>query len=737
MKNDHTAATPMSTMIRVLVASFFLFISICPVQAQWVQTNGPNTGNVHAFTLAGPHLLAGTDGGVYRSTDNGLTWTASSAGMKFPVVNSLLGTPYIDTSWTVQVIAALASNGVLVFAGSWLGGVFRSTDNGVHWTAVNNGLMRTDNIPASIGVIAFAGNYVFAGTSSVDRLSASLYRSDDNGAHWTPVQTGLPWPIVVNSIVVVDTNIFIGSSSRGVYRSNLDGTQWVEVNTGITNKYIVSLTASGMNLYASAEQGMFLSSNRGASWTKLASTNIYSTSIIASASILFASTSYNGIFRSTDNGATWTASNTGLADTSMNTLFVSGSTLIAGARKGIFRSTDNGGHWTGNNTGLCNAHVVALVASGAELYAATTDDIYRSTSNGENWIKVFNGNQYTTLYDLAVSGSSIFAGTNTGVYRSMDNGATWTETNTGLKLKAETAEEWDMSAELLGVSGSTIFAGLTDYFHYSGSLYRSTDNGASWARTGTDLIKYQGFSLADFGTDLYYVGQFLFKSADNGVTWTKAPTSSESYVSKLLAVSPPFLYVGTFSDGVYRIYKDGINLADFRTGLPQYCGVDAIAATESYIVTSLGADIAVTTNTSTKWFNAGSTNSPVTKLVISGGYVYAATAQSGVWKRPLSELLTSMKGSANHVPEKITLAQNYPNPFNPSTTIAFSLPSRSFVTLKVFDVMGRDVATLASEEMAAGNYSRQWNASAFPSGVYFYRIQAGGFVQTKKLLLVR
>jgi hypothetical protein len=83
------------------------------------------------------------------------------------------------------------------------------------------------------------------------------------------------------------------------------------------------------------------------------------------------------------------------------------------------------------------------------------------------------------------------------------------------------------------------------------------------------------------------------------------------------------------------------------------------------------------------------------------------------------------------------LDQNYPNPFNPSTTFSFTLPSRSFVSLKVFDLIGREVENLLSEEMQAGKHYRRWNASEFPSGIYFYRIQAGSFSETRKLVLLK
>jgi glucuronoarabinoxylan endo-1,4-beta-xylanase len=98
---------------------------------------------------------------------------------------------------------------------------------------------------------------------------------------------------------------------------------------------------------------------------------------------------------------------------------------------------------------------------------------------------------------------------------------------------------------------------------------------------------------------------------------------------------------------------------------------------------------------------------------------------------------TGVKPFDSSVPQRFGLEQNYPNPFNPSTTITFGLPSKSSVLLEVFDMMGREVATLVNEELAAGNHYRQWNASNISSGVYFYRLQSDSFVETRKLILLR
>jgi hypothetical protein len=138
------------------------------------------------------------------------------------------------------------------------------------------------------------------------------------------------------------------------------------------------------------------------------------------------------------------------------------------------------------------------------------------------------------------------------------------------------------------------------------------------------------------------------------------------------------------------------------------------------------------------------TNTDVHSLVVVGNYLLAGT-NDGVWKRSLPEMITSVIALSTALPKHFNLKQNYPNPFNPATTISFELPSTSFVSLKVFDRLGREVATLISGELSAANYAYKWNAESLPSGVYFYRMSAkpisgdrnDSFIDTKKLILLK
>ncbi|MBI2430336.1 MAG: T9SS type A sorting domain-containing protein [Ignavibacteriales bacterium] len=98
---------------------------------------------------------------------------------------------------------------------------------------------------------------------------------------------------------------------------------------------------------------------------------------------------------------------------------------------------------------------------------------------------------------------------------------------------------------------------------------------------------------------------------------------------------------------------------------------------------------------------------------------------------------TSVTVLPSTIPNAFALHQNYPNPFNPSTKIRFVVPVFGFVSLKVYDLLGREVATLVKEEKRAGSYEVQWNAIGFSSGIYFYKLQSGNFVEIKRMVMIK
>jgi hypothetical protein len=121
--------------------------------------------------------------------------------------------------------------------------------------------------------------------------------------------------------------------------------------------------------------------------------------------------------------------------------------------------------------------------------------------------------------------------------------------------------------------------------------------------------------------------------------------------------------------------------------------------------------------------------------------LYSSRCSRTMGQLPVQLILTGVTTTGvedvdNQIPTTFSVSQNYPNPFNPSTTIQYQLPKVATVSLKVFNTLGEEVSVLVNEYKEAGTYQARWNANT-PSGIYFYRIQAGGYVETRKMILLR
>ena len=241
-------------------------------------------------------------------------------------------------------------------------------------------------------------------------------------------------------------------------------------------------------------------------------------------------------------------------------------------------------------------------------------------------------------------------------------------------------------------------------------------------------------------------------SSDHGTTWDDANSGLIDYNVTSFALSDSNLFAGT-GDGVFLSTNNGSNWRQVSKGLPKdfydtthYVSINNLCVYhdktgKTYLfATHLGHDytsIYLSTNDGANWTTIYLNWGAVNALAVSSEYLYAGTNGWGVWRIPLSDIITEVEDEPNTVAKSFELKQNYPNPFNPTTTIAFEIPKSSFVNLKVYDVLGRKVATLVNEEKPAGGYDVNFNEANLSSGIYFYKIQAGSFVQTKKMILLK
>ena len=276
--------------------------------AQWVKISNDFGGEVQCFAAIGNDLFVGSDGGgVFVSTDNGMHWSASSAGLSNKKVHGLL-----------------ASSGELLAGTS--GGVYLSTNNGSAWLPLNAGLADTTTVHA----LLLNGTTLYAGTSG------GVYRALQ-GANWEKIDTGFTDDYYVNTFIMSDTNLLAGTFVFGVWRSTDNGSHWDQSNSGLTKSDMHSFAEFNNELYVVTDGAkMFVSDDNGHSWGEVPVTfqagslnNLlsYSSPVFGKNQLFVASD--NGVYRTVDKAVNWTNLSTGLTNLDARILFQNSGFLFA------------------------------------------------------------------------------------------------------------------------------------------------------------------------------------------------------------------------------------------------------------------------------------------------------------------------------------------------------------------------------------------------------------------------
>jgi photosystem II stability/assembly factor-like uncharacterized protein len=645
------------------------FIIILQAQAQWIEkNNGLYGGNVTVLAASGDGLFAGTfGGGVFRSTNNGISWTSSNTGL---------------TNLNIQSFAVV---GVNVFVGT-VGGIFRSTDNGANWSASNSGLTNT-----KVESLTVSGGNLFAGTRG-----GGVFRSTDNGANWSASNSGLT-NTKVESLTVSGSNLFAGTSGGGFFLSTDNGESWTLTSTISTSSgpdftFFTFLVASGNTLFAGVNGKVFRSTDNGVSFVSTGLENIQ-------ALVVNGSTVIADGFQSTDNGINWTAIPGG--GIGANSFVVSGSDLLAGTSSGIFRSTNNGESWTDSNSGLANVNAGSLASSGSNLFVGTYGNgVFRSTDNGASWTFTNTGVTNTGIQSLLVSGSNLFAGTIGGLFRSIDSGGNWTASGTGLTSDDVTS---------LWANGSILFAGT------GMGIFRSTNNGANW--DAVDLnIKYAWTFVAN-GPNLF-AGTYsdgLFRSTDNGLNWTLASNGLASLKVRSLVAVGNNIFAGTFGGGVFRSADNGASWIASSTGLTNSgTYVRALVVSGSNLFAGTSSGVFHSSDNGANWTNTGLTDQDIQSLVVSGGNLFAGTTFSGVWSRSLSDFSRKDQSISFGAPED----KMFGDPTfilsaisNSSLPVSYTSSNTSVATISgnTVSIVGAGSTTITANQVGNSEYNPATN----------------------------
>jgi photosystem II stability/assembly factor-like uncharacterized protein len=313
----------------------------------------------------------------------------------------------------------------------------------------------------------------------------------------------------------------------------------------------------------------------------------------------------SGIFRSTDSGTSWSASNSGLTDFSIYSSAKIGDNILVGTEAGIFRSTNNGASWNNVYSGV----VYSFALSGNYIYAGSDGRLLYCADSGKSWMADTTGVFADAEYQLlAVSGNVIFAVINGSVYRSTDEGASWTAADSGLP---------NLAVISFTVNGRNVFAGIN-----FGGIYRSADSGKKWVEADAGLPENSdgasALSIFVSGTTLFAgLDTSVYRSLDSGNTWGLVNSGGGGYA---FAASGNRIMVGGF--GGFRYSTDGgTTWIPSNTGLNTYT-VNAFSKTGNSIVTGTSAGIFRTTNSGNSWTEVS--QSSANALAVIGNNTFAA-----------------------------------------------------------------------------------------------------------------
>lgn len=726
-------------------------------------------------------LIGGTDGsGIVRSTDNGTTWQSANSGISESNVPALAmdrqgnlyagswdGGIYRSTnngqSWTsvftipgIPVFAFAFESGGLAYAGSYGSGVYLSTDNGSTWSTANAGL--SNRYVQSLAMDR-AGT-LYAGTDG------GVFRSTDNGSSWTLISSA--WSAVVHRMLVSENGTLYAGTSKGLYWSHDGGNSWTLENSGLTHTDIgAAIFDLEGHLFTGTWGGGTYRSAAPLAFTPLPGEYAADAGTV-------------GLWHMNEAGSMLAADASGKMNHGTST-----GAGVAGGRTGEAR------HFTGPNGRVEIPHTASMDWTSTrrltfEAWVYLTS--YQRQALGHKgeaatspysaeWTVVLESDstlEFTVNADASNSVRSVLSAT-----RKIEL-QTWTHV----------ACVWDGSGNVIRIYLNGVLAGATSAI---GSMVSLSDkpltlgfvgNGPctgmmdevrvsdvvrdpgefilqlpprnlaaatgtrsialSWQNGGglSGLLRYKIFrgldSLAVAPLDSTMLTTYADSSVGPGQSYFYRVAALDSLGFMSLPSSAATATLpGAVPGPVPLVYP--ANNATVNSAVVAF-----VWARPAGTVTGYWFDIA--TDSLFVFHNIDSTLTDTSKvatgLLHNERYWWRVRARNASgWgmfseKRTLNVVISGVEDMAE-IPDRFTLYPNYPNPFNPSTTMRYGIPVKSQVRLTVFNTLGQRVATLVEGEKEAGYHEAGFDASSLSSGVYIVRMQAGEFVESRKLLLLR
>ncbi|MCU7496210.1 MAG: T9SS type A sorting domain-containing protein [Ignavibacteria bacterium] len=706
---------------------FFLALISTLLNAQTLkwewQNPKPHGNDVNDVKYLGKDtVIAVTNAGyVQKSIDGGNSWSVIKADTSS---RDILSVYFWD-----------ANKGILCGNAGLL---METKDAGLSWSYLNSGA--TDDL--------YNVKFVDSDTGYVAAGKGTLLKTIDGGKTWSSSNLGSSTNYKV--FIVNASDIFLGTGTTGkkLVRSVDYGKTWTNVapSTMTNNVYSIAFTDSLTGFFGNSNDDIYKSKDGGLTWTKKGGTassininDIYFTDKANG----YAVDAKGNFFFTSDSGETWT--NKKVPYQKFNALDGDASVLYAAGVAGtVLQSKDKGNSWDQKYSSITQQYLrqvtfvdekTGYTCGGSTVAADSLGFILKTTDGGANWSVLSDQFKYM-IYAFAMPTADIWcaAGTGNSIFRSVDAGKTWTK----------------ISSPVTGVATMVFYAIAfadkdTGYaVGNAGKVIKTTDGGQTWTNLTTGLASSNAvWDLAVFNGKTVIISASLgkaLKTVDGGQTWeTLAPNIAGSLFStKFKDASTGYITGG--SKTLTRTSDGGKTWTamDLPASLSSSAAIwgAAFGKDADWIISGNG-DICYSADSGKTWQVAPAMTSSTLIDIASFGDNIWIVGNNGTILHGSPSDPSAVEDGKPSVVKDFALAQNYPNPFNPSTTIRYTVPSEGMVSLKVYNLIGKEVAQLVNESQAAGTHSIQFDASKLSSGIYFYELRTGSNVAAKKMILIK
>ncbi|MCE1188542.1 MAG: T9SS type A sorting domain-containing protein [Ignavibacteria bacterium] len=704
-------------------------------------------------------------GGIYKSTDFGETWnilTSTTGTWDFKNVLKIV----VDANSNIYAItrASNKKHGV----GSYLtnGGLFRSTNGGDSWTKINPSTS-TDNYYNPNDLLVLAPGVLLFTTGPVTN-PGSMYKSTDDGVTWKKITTGLPTANYDRIAMAKDPSnanrlfAVFGSSNtaspyfglENIYKSTDAGESWTAVtrppNLASTSNLsylsaqewydnVIAIDPFNSNRIVVGGVDLVASTDGGTTWSQLTYWHLY----------------YGSPFVHADHHAL-------VFDP------VTSGILYSGNDGGIYRTTNSGSTWTALNNGLAITQFYGgAVSKTGTMYTGGTQDNghLKYGGSGTTWVTVNGGDGGYAAIDQSNSNVGYGEYVYLQMGKTTDGGTSFESCTTGLTDAGSSTLCLFISPFAINTVNANILIAGSD------KIWLTTDAAKTWNPMCSTLVTgklVSAVAIQSSGSNYLafagITGGQIFKCSGLNPTLGQAnvwvnisPANNNGAYVRRVVIDPAdtniiYACYGGYNNSaiqkhVWRSTNQGSSWADISGNLPDVPVHSLIVnpTNRQNLFVSTETGIFQTTDLGTTWVLATTgmpKYAPVDEIVLQSGTnkLFAFTHGRSVFQ---ADMPVSVKQGTGTTAKDYRLMQNYPNPFNPSTTISYFLASAGNTSLILYDIRGKQVASLVNCFQQAGSHEVRFDfrnvaaGKGFPSGVYIYELKSGNYRESKKMNLIK